>query len=212
MRLNSMCRRLNFTAHLTFLIGGVGAVAAFFVLAIAGLVSTVNETVQGAYIDMEIITRFVIIPACFASLLTGFIHAIGTPWGLFRYYWIAVKFSFTIIATIVLLVHVQPIGYLGLVSLDNALSGNELRSLRIQLIANSGAALLVLLMNIILSVYKPWGKIYPLQKRQNEVPQLKDGVGTTKKSWLLYLLLILIVLVVIMFVILHLSGNNMHHQ
>jgi hypothetical protein len=42
--------------------------------------------VRAAYLAMELIARFVIIPLAFASLLTGLIQSLGTPWGLFRHY------------------------------------------------------------------------------------------------------------------------------
>jgi hypothetical protein len=33
----------------------------------------------------NLISRFVIIPTCFAALATGLLQTLGTPWGLFRY-------------------------------------------------------------------------------------------------------------------------------
>jgi hypothetical protein len=38
--------------------------------------------VRAAYISMELITWFVIVPLAFASLLTGRVESLGTPWGL----------------------------------------------------------------------------------------------------------------------------------
>ena len=61
--------------------------------------------VRGAYLSMDLISRFVIIPMCFAALATGLLQALGTPWGLFRYYWILMKFGLAIFATIALLIH-----------------------------------------------------------------------------------------------------------
>ncbi len=62
--------------------------------------------VRGAYLSMDLISRFVIIPMCFAALATGLLQALGTPWGLFRYYWILLsKFGLAIFATFALLVH-----------------------------------------------------------------------------------------------------------
>lgn len=58
----------------------------------------------------------VIVPLCFASVVTGLIQALGAPWGLFRHYWIVAKLGIAILATIVLLVHMQPIGDLGRVA------------------------------------------------------------------------------------------------
>jgi len=98
-------RKLTITAHVAFSVGWLGAVAAFLALSIAGLTSRDAEVVRGAYLSMDLISRFVIIPMCFAALATGLLQALGTPWGLFRYYWILMKFGLAIFATIALLIH-----------------------------------------------------------------------------------------------------------
>src|SRR2546427_884848 len=98
-------RKLTITAHVTFSVGWLGAVAAFLALSIAGLTSHDTEVVRAAYLSMDLISRFVIIPMCFAALATGLLQALGTPWGLFRYYWIVMKFGLAIFATIALLIH-----------------------------------------------------------------------------------------------------------
>lgn len=79
-------RKLAVTAHVTFSIGWLGAVAAFLVLSIAGVTSRDPDVVRSAYLSMDLISRFAIIPMCFVALATGLIEALGTPWGLFRYY------------------------------------------------------------------------------------------------------------------------------
>ena len=98
-------RKLTITAHVVFSVGWLGAVAAFLVLSIAGLTSHDPEVVRGAYLSMDLISRFIIIPMCFAALATGLLQALGTPWGLFRPYWILVKFGLAIFASFALLVH-----------------------------------------------------------------------------------------------------------
>ncbi len=89
-------RKLTITAHVTFSVGWLGAVAAFLALSIAGLTTQDAEVVRGVYLSMNLISRFVIIPVCFAALATGLLQALGTPWGLFRYYWILLKFGLAI--------------------------------------------------------------------------------------------------------------------
>ena len=75
-------RKLTITAHVVFSVGWLGAVAAFLVLSIAGLTSHDAEVVRGAYLSMDLISRFVIIPLCFAALVTGLLQALGTTLGL----------------------------------------------------------------------------------------------------------------------------------
>ena len=150
-------RKFALTAHVTSSVGWLGAVGAFLVLAIAGLASQDVELVRAAYLMMELIGWFIIVPLSFASLLTGLVQALGTTWGLFRHWWVLIKLVLTILATIVLLVHMQPIGHLADVVAGATLARGELHGLRIQLIADAGAAMLVLLVTTTLSVYKPRG-------------------------------------------------------
>src|SRR5258707_6761573 len=103
--MNPALRKLTITAHVSFSVGWLGATAAFLVLSIAGLTSHDAEVVRGAYLSMDLMSRFVIIPLCFAALITGLLQALGTPWGLFRYYWIVMKFGLAVFATIALLIH-----------------------------------------------------------------------------------------------------------
>jgi hypothetical protein len=150
-------RKFALTAHVTSSVGWLGAVAGFLALALAGLTSEDDQVVRAAYLAMKVIGWFVIVPLSVGSLLTGLVQALGTTWGLFRHWWVLIKLVLTILATIVLLVHMQPVGHLADVVAQATLAGGELRGLRIQLIADAGAALLVLLVATTLSVYKPRG-------------------------------------------------------
>ena len=203
-------RKIGLTAHITFSVGWFGAVAGFLALAIAGLTSDNPQIVVSSYISMDLITWFVIVPACFGTLITGIIQSLGTQWGLFRYYWILVKFLLTIVATIVLLVHMRPIQYMADMVTGASIADTDLRGVRIQLIADAGAALLVLLVATTLSVYKPWGVTGYGQRELNGQQKRAPGRKTNiKKSVLLYILLGLIALVILGFIVLHLTGDGL---
>ena len=149
-------RKFVRTAHVTFTVGWLGAVAGFLALAIAGLTSQDVQLVRAAYPAMELMTRFVIVPLSLAPLLTGPILSLGTPWGLFRHYWILVKFLINILSTLILLVHIQPIGYLSSVAAEGTLSTAD-RGAQVQLVVAAAAGLLALLVATTLAVYKPRG-------------------------------------------------------
>jgi hypothetical protein len=150
-------RKFALTAHVTSSVGWLGAVAGFLALAIAGLTCQDTETVRAAYLAMELTGWYVIVPLCLFSLLTGLVQSRGTTWGLFQHYWVLVKFLMTMIATVVLLAHMRPISHVAGVAAETTLSYDDLRGLRIQIVADAGAALLVLLVATTLSVYKPRG-------------------------------------------------------
>lgn len=138
MTLPSRLNKFIFTSHITFSVGWLGAVAVFLSLSITGLASQNNQLVRSAYLAMEISSWFVIVPFGIISLITGVIHAIGTKWGLFKHYWIVVKFFLTVAATILLLLHLQPIKYLAGIAENASFSTEEETSIRIQLIADAG--------------------------------------------------------------------------
>jgi hypothetical protein len=174
MTMTPRLRKFALTAHVTSSVGWLGAVAGFLALAVAGLTSQDAQMVRAAYLAMELITWFVIVPLGLASLPTGLVQSLGTQWGLFRHYWILAKLLITILATIVLLLHTQPIGLLAGVARETTLSSANVGRLQIQLVADGGAALLALLVATALAVYKPrgmtpygWGK----QHEQRTVSQ-----------------------------------------
>jgi hypothetical protein len=164
-------RKFVLTAHVTFAVGWLGAVAAFLTLALAGLTTQDAQRVRATYLAMDLITRFVIVPLSFAPLLTGPVLSLGTPWGLFRHYWILMKLIITVISTIILQVHVPPIRLLASAAAGPTLFGADLHRIQVQMVVASGAALLALLVATTLAVYKPrgmtpygWRKQYEEQK------------------------------------------------
>jgi hypothetical protein len=150
-------RKAALTAHVTTSVGWLGAVAAFLALALAGLTSTSTTTVRGAYIAADVITWSVIVPLCLASLATGLVQSVGTPWGLLRHYWVLVKLVLTVVATALLLLHTQPIGHLGAVAATGDPFAADADGLRIQLVVDAAAALVVLIGATVLAVVKPRG-------------------------------------------------------
>ncbi len=157
MTLTPGLRKFVRTAHVTFTVGWLGAVAGFLALAITGLTSLDPQTVRAAYLAVALIFRFVILPFRFVLLLlTGPLLSIGTPWGLFRHYWIVAKLLINILSTFLLLLHMQIINYLSNAAVAGTLSSADF-GLQRQLVIISSAALVVLLVATALAVYKPWG-------------------------------------------------------
>src|SRR5258708_4979471 len=153
-------RKLSLTAHVTLSIRWIGAVAAFLAWRVAGVTRRNPEVVRSAYISMDLISRFIIIPMCFAALLTGIIEALCTPWGLFRYYWVTIKFALTLIATFLLLMHQNVIAQAAKRAGGAAaaqLLASDFTPLKIELVRKSALAIGLLLGITALGIYKPWG-------------------------------------------------------
>ena len=81
---------------------------------------------RAAYLAMHVTTWFVIVPLSLAALLTGIVQSLGTTWGLFRHYWIVTKLLLTFLATIILLVHTQPIDRVAAVAAQTTLATGDL--------------------------------------------------------------------------------------
>jgi uncharacterized membrane protein len=176
MTMRPNVRKFVRTAHIIFTVGWIGAVAGFLALAIAGLTSQDTQLVQASYLAMDLIARFIIVPlSLIPLLLTGPILSLGTPWGLFRHYWIIVKLVINILSTLILLVHLRPIQYMARVAGDGTLSSAD-RGAQIQLVVAAGAGLLALLVATGLAVYKPRGMTaYGWRKQYAERAEASDA-------------------------------------
>ena len=222
----TMTPRINkfaLTAHVTFSVGWLGAVVVYLALAIAGLTVRDVQMVRAAYLSMELIGWYVIVPFSLAALLSGLVESLGTQWGLFRHYWILVKFLLTTGATVVLLRHMEAVSRMSGVAAETTLSSAHFRALRIQLVVHAAGGLLVLLAATTLSVYKPWGMTPYGRRKQDErrkVSQVdllaypdssvgpNQGSTTSAPRWV-YVVGIHAIGLVLLFVALHLTGGGL---
>jgi hypothetical protein len=147
-------RKCALTAHVVTSVGWLGAVVAFLVLVVAALTSQDALTVRAAWTAMEVIGWFAIVPLSIAALLTGLVQDLGTSWSLFRHYWVLFKLLLTLLATIVLLLHMPTISHFARLALHE--NGAAIGGLWGQLF-HAGGGLVVLLVTTALSVYKPRG-------------------------------------------------------
>lgn len=171
--LDPATRKLALTAHVASSVGWLGAVVTFLALALAGVVSDDADTVRSAYLAMESIGWFVLVPLSLASLLTGVIQSLGSAWGLFRHYWVVFKVLINVAATVVLLLYMQTLGHFARVAAAVAPASpdvpNALRSP--SPLIHSALASLLLLVATVLAVYKPrgvtpWGQRRLAQQRR----------------------------------------------
>ena len=161
-------RRFALAAHLTCSVGWIGAVAGYIALDVAAATSQDAQTLRAAYLAMELIARYVIVPLALASLLTGLVMSLGTKWGLFRHYWVSISLLLTVIATGVLLTETQTISYYADLAADPTTSSDDLRALGSTLVHSVGGTV-VLLVILALNVYKPRGMTrYGWRKQQKE--------------------------------------------
>lgn len=148
-------RKFALTAHITTSVGWLGAAVGFLAHAIAGLTSQDVQLVRAAYLMMELTGWYVLVPLSLASLASGLIQSFGTKWGLIRHYWVFVKFSLTVFATIIMLTFMRSFGNLAIEAAEPTMSGGYGGA---SPVVHAGLGILVLITAVALSVYKPWGK------------------------------------------------------
>lgn len=155
MIMSPRLRKLTLTSHITVSVGWIGAVIAYLALVAVTMTSQEEQMVRSAYLAMEPITRFTLVPLALASLVTGIIMSLGTQWGLFRHYWVLAKLLLTVLATLVLLSYTKTVSYLADAAADPSTDIGRLQGGGGLL--HPGIGLLVLLVIVLLSVYKPKG-------------------------------------------------------
>jgi hypothetical protein len=176
MSMTSIQRKFGLFTHIAFSVGWIGAVAPYLALAITGMVSRDEQLVRGAYLSMEKIGWFVLVPLSLAALLSGLVQALGTRWGLIRHWWVVVKFVLTIAATAVLWKHMQVVGSVARLAREASAFGPEFAALQTQLLIHPGGGLLVLLGIMAISVFKPWG-LTPYRARRASPAEPVREVG-----------------------------------
>ena len=158
-------RKFALTIHLTCSVGWIGAALAYVALGTLASTSSEPQDIRAAWIAMELMGWYVIVPLAASALLTGLVISLGTPWGLFRHYWVMISFGLTVFATAVLVLHMPTVTH----------GANLARASDVNLEAlggdlfHSGLGLAVLIVVTVLNVYKPRGVTpYGWRKQQEE--------------------------------------------
>src|SRR5262249_6441341 len=142
-------RKTTLTVHIACSVGWFGAIAAYITLNVPALTGSNDQTVRAAYLMMLPVAWYAIVPLAIATLLTGIVLALGTPWGLFRHYWVIFSLIITVIAVAILLGHMADVDTMARLAGDpdadiSRLSGD---------LDHSIGGLLVLLAPLVLNIY-----------------------------------------------------------
>lgn len=177
-------RKLALAMHLTCSLGWTGAVIAYLALGISAATSLDSQTIRAAWIAMELTGWYVILPLSLVALLSGIVMALGSPWGLFRHYWILISLLLTTLSIAVLLGHMPTVSALTTVAREG--DSAQLGRLGGDLF-HAGLALLVLLMTTALNMYKPRGLTpYGWRKRSEKASTQAEpdvGLASSPRRW-----------------------------
>ena len=217
-------RKLLLLIHIASSVGWFGAVVPYLALTIAGLTSHDPQVVRAAYLSMDLIGWFVIVPFSLASLLTGLTQSLLTQWGLFRHWWIVGKFLLTVVSVVILLRHMQGASHMARMAAGTWPA--DFRFQQIQHLIHPAGGLLVLLATMALSVFKPGG-MTPYGRRKASIahqisqvsnenrPLLDEPIIATKSNWRRFFGIHAahaIGIALILVIVLHLSNRGMYHH
>lgn len=138
----------------------IGVDLCTLVLAVLGSSSHNATTQRSAFVVLGPIANVLLVPLPLLALVTGVAIPLGTPWKLFRHYWVTVSLLLTTVAAAAVLFALRP---RLLAASDRARfaldPGAAVGMLRQQVIVASSIALLVLCAVTAINVYNPWGRI-----------------------------------------------------
>jgi hypothetical protein len=150
MRLSSRTRNGLLTVHLVTAVGALGADLVLLTLGLSGLLGADPITIYPA---AALIGSAIVVPLAVVALASGVLLGLLTSWGLFRYWWTAMKL--TIAAALIVAVVVVLAPRLG-ASADAAMAGRPFTAAERQALVIApvvGTSLLAV--NVGLAVFKP---------------------------------------------------------
>jgi hypothetical protein len=158
-------RKAMLAVHIASSVGWLGAIAAYIALNVPVVVAADEQLVRAAHLMMKIVAWYAVVPLAVSSLVTGIVQSLGTPWGLFRHYWVLISLFMTTFATVILLLHLADVDALAARAADPS---SDVGNLPGDLFHSIGG-LVVLLVPLVLNLYKPRGLTrYGWRKQQEQ--------------------------------------------
>jgi uncharacterized membrane protein len=151
-------RKIVLAFHVIISVGWLGVDFAMLTLGITGFTASDLETMRESYVTMERFGEILVIPAGLGAVLTGLTLALCTPWGLIRYRWVLTKLIVAL-AAVALAVFALPIQLHHAASLVTAAHPTtRIGFVRNTLVIAPSLALCLYSANVVISIFKPWGK------------------------------------------------------
>jgi hypothetical protein len=156
MRLSSPWRKVLLTVHVMATVSVLGADLALLALGFAGLSGADPLT---TYPAAHLVSARLMAPLALLALSTGLLQGILTPWGLFRYWWVTIKLTVTIILTGVVFFVLVP----GLDAAATSVSGPTPHLLssgeRLPFVIGPAVSSALLALNVVLAIFKPGWRV-----------------------------------------------------
>lgn len=164
-RLSPRARKSWVVVHVVASVGWLALMLCLLTLGATAVATDDADTLRTAYRAMGMLGDALIVPLSLLTLLSGVVLGLGTPWGLFRYYWVATKFWLTLAATAASIFALTARLHDAVHAVDRHPTGSiaamHLGFIRYVTVIVPSVALLLYLTLVVLSVFKPWGRRSP---------------------------------------------------
>ncbi|MFE4972223.1 DUF2269 domain-containing protein [Kitasatospora sp. NPDC056651] len=161
-RLPPAVRKPLVVLHVVASVGWLALMLCLLALAVAALTAGDADRLRTAYRAMGLLGDVLILPLSLLAFLSGVALGLGTSWGLFRYYWVSIKFWLTLgaMAASVLALTARLHDAVRVVDAHptGPITVAELGFVRYNTVIVPAVALALYLFMVVLSVYKPWGR------------------------------------------------------
>jgi uncharacterized membrane protein len=159
-QLSPRSRKAVLLLHVVSAVGWLGLHLGNVTFAVTGLVTDDPVTQRTAFRAVDLLGGMLLIPISLVAFSTGVLLALGTRWGLVRYWWVMTKFVLTLIPVILIPLSLLP-GYRELAGLVNEAPADQVvdvGTLGPSLVVAAIVSTSMYLTSVTLSVFKPWGR------------------------------------------------------
>lgn len=153
-RLPPGARKLVLAVHIVASVSWIGVDAVLLVLGATALGTSDPTVADAAYPIMARLGDWLVTPLSLTALASGVLLGVGTRWGLLRHYWVLASLLATAAMTAAAIVLLNPLLHEVAAAPVAPATGGE----RIQVVAASSVALVLLSAVNALNVYKPRGR------------------------------------------------------
>lgn len=148
--------------HIFFACAWVGTGISMMVLAMVNGHIQNGDEIYAVNASIKHLDDYIIIPAAFGSLITGLLISLYTNWGFFRFKWVIFKWAATLAQIIFGTFWLGPWtnGATEIADLERGLALQNSTYLynKQMVLVFGGAQVLLLIAQVLISAYKPWGK------------------------------------------------------
>ncbi|MEU8923308.1 DUF2269 domain-containing protein [Kitasatospora sp. NPDC048545] len=174
-RLSPRARKPLVVLHVVASVSWLALMLCLLTLAVTALTTGDADRLRTAYRAMGMLGDALVLPLSLLTFLSGVVLGLGTSWGLFRYYWVSTKFWLTLAAMAASIFALTARLHDAVRAVDAHPTGpirtEDLGFVRYNTVIVPAVALSLYLFNVILSVYKPWGRRPAEGARPDRIPE-----------------------------------------